>query len=78
MPRRDKFHEACKQALIKDGWTITQDPLMIEWGKKDLYVDLGVERLLAAEKGTEKIALKILAFEPSTAEVKQWIHTELS
>ena len=27
MPARDKFHDTVKHALIKDGWTITHDPL---------------------------------------------------
>jgi hypothetical protein len=29
MPAKDKYHEAVKTALIKDGWTITDDPLHI-------------------------------------------------
>ena len=29
---------------------ITHDPLRLSWGGKDLYVNLGAERLLAAEK----------------------------
>jgi hypothetical protein len=27
---KDLFHQAVKQALIKDGWTITSDPLRNE------------------------------------------------
>ena len=27
MPQKDVFHEVVKIALIKDGWTITHDPL---------------------------------------------------
>jgi hypothetical protein len=30
MPAKDKFHEIVKAALIKDGWTITDDPLFIK------------------------------------------------
>ena len=26
---KDIFHEAVKKALIKDGWTITDDPLRL-------------------------------------------------
>jgi len=51
-----------KHALIKEGWTITHDPLFIEYGREDMYVDLGAERLLAAERGTEKIAVEIKSF----------------
>ncbi|MEH2248938.1 element excision factor XisH family protein [Nostoc sp.] len=51
-----------KNALIKDGWTITDDPFHLKWGKKDLYVDLAAEKLLIAEKGTQKIAVEIKTF----------------
>jgi hypothetical protein len=73
VPRRDQLHDACKQALIKDGWTITDDPLVLEWGSKDLFVDLGAERLLAAEKGTAKIAVEIKGFggRSDTADLEQ-------
>lgn len=62
MPARDTYHEAVKAALIKDGWTITHDPLRLPWGGKDMYVDLGAERLLAAEKEQQKIAVEIKSF----------------
>ena len=29
MPAHDVFHAAVKQGLIKEGWTITDDPLVI-------------------------------------------------
>ena len=51
MPARDRLHNAVKNALIRDGWTITHDPLRLTSGRRNLYVDLGAERLLAAEKG---------------------------
>jgi hypothetical protein len=41
MPVRDRYHDTVKNALIKDGWTITDDPLHVKWGKKDLYVGNG-------------------------------------
>ena len=62
MSRRDFIHEAVKSALIKSGWTITNDPLLLEFGEEDMYIDLGAERLLAAERGTEKIAVEIKSF----------------
>jgi hypothetical protein len=62
MPARDRYHDAVKNALVKDGWTITDDPLHLVWGKKDLYADLGAERLLGAAKGTLKIAVEIKSF----------------
>ncbi len=62
MPRKDAIHDAVKHALIKDGWVITNDPLFLEFGNEDMYVDLGAERLLAAERENEKIAVEIKSF----------------
>ncbi len=62
MPARDKYHDCVCNALIKDGWTITNDPYTLKWGTKDLFVDLGAERVLAAEKGSKKIAVEIKSF----------------
>ncbi|MGZ3382218.1 MAG: element excision factor XisH family protein, partial [Isosphaeraceae bacterium] len=33
MPARDRYHDQVKNALIRDGWTITHDPLHVRWGK---------------------------------------------
>jgi hypothetical protein len=41
MPARDIYHEIVKRALIKDGWTITDDPLTLKFGETELYVDQG-------------------------------------
>jgi XisH protein len=62
MPAKDIYHNTVKNALIKDGWQITHDPLLIRLTKKKLYVDLGAERLIAAEKNTEKIAIEVKSF----------------
>jgi len=62
MPARDIYHDNVKQALSKDGWTITDDPLHLKWGAKDMYVDLGVEKLIAAEKAGRKIGVEVKSF----------------
>jgi hypothetical protein len=62
MPAKNIYHNAVKNALVKDGWTITHDPLRLTWGGKDMYVDLGAERLLAAEKAGRQIAVEIKSF----------------
>jgi hypothetical protein len=62
MPAKDIYHDTVKRALIKDGWTITHDPLRLQWGTKDMYVDLGAERLVAAEKAGRKIAVEVKSF----------------
>ena len=58
MPAKDIYHDTVKKALIKDGWTITHDPLRLRWGTDLLYVDLGAERLLTATKKMKKLPLK--------------------
>ena len=62
MPARDLFHEACRHSLEKDGWTITHDPYQLTLDDQDMSVDLGAERILAATKGTELIAVEIKSF----------------
>ncbi len=62
MPARDFYHDAVRNALIKDGWTITDDPYPLKLGQKDLFIDLGAEKILAAEKGSDKIAVEIKSF----------------
>lgn len=43
MPARDRYHDEVRRALIADGWQVTDDPLRLRWGKRDLFVDLGAE-----------------------------------
>lgn len=63
MAARDKFHTAVKQALIKEQWSITHDPLNLKFGEYDqVQIDLGAEKVLAAEKDGEKIAVEIKSF----------------
>jgi hypothetical protein len=62
MPARDGYHDQVRQALQRDGWTITHDPLRLKVRRRKLYVDLGAERVLAAEKGVRKIAIEIKMF----------------
>jgi len=62
MPARDYFHETVKRTLIKEGWTITHDPYHLQWGGKEMYVDLGAEQLLAAERTNERIAVEVKSF----------------
>ncbi len=62
MPARDRDHEAVRDGLIADGWVITGDPLHLRYAGDDLYVDLAAERLIAADKGTRRIAVEIKSF----------------
>jgi hypothetical protein len=62
MPAKDIFHDCVKNALRNDGWTITADPLRVPWRGKNLYIDLGAEKLVTAEKEGRKIAVEIKSF----------------
>jgi hypothetical protein len=63
VPAKNIYHDAVVHALTTDGWTVTHDPLTISYGGKDLFVDLGAERLtIAAEKSGERIAVEVQSF----------------
>ena len=62
MSAKDIYHNTVKRALQKDGWTITHDPFPLQIGRKRLSADLGAERLINAEKGTEKIIVEVKSF----------------
>lgn len=62
MPARDIFHNQVKTALIKEHWTITHDPLMVQFGVTDVFIDIGAEKLIAAEKEGLYIAVEIKSF----------------
>ncbi len=62
MAAKDIFHDAVRKGLEKEGWVITHDPLRIRAGRVDMQIDLGAERIIAAEKGEEKIAVEIKSF----------------
>lgn len=62
MPKRDRYHFHLKEALEKDGWNITHDPLDLTSGEVELFADLGAARVLGAERNDEKIAVEIKSF----------------
>jgi hypothetical protein len=61
MSAKDFYHETVRDALGKDGWTITHDPLEFRMGVI-VRIDLAAEQLLTAEKGKEKIAVEVKSF----------------
>jgi len=62
MSAKDLYHEPFVHALRKDGWTITHDPLTIPFDGTDLFVDIGAERMIGAERDGERIAVEIKSF----------------
>jgi hypothetical protein len=58
MPRKDQIHHAVRNALIKDGWTITDDPYRIEYEEADVYADLRIEK-----QGPNETTRRVLVIE---------------
>lgn len=62
MPARDLIHEVVKKALEKEGWYVTDDPLIIFIKEDNVAIDLAAEKLLVAERGLQKIAIEVKSF----------------
>lgn len=59
---KDFYHETVRNALEKNGWKITHDPFIIEFEGLRVFADLGAEKVFAAERNNEKIAVEIKVF----------------
>ena len=59
---KDRFHNVVRKALEKEGWTITADYYEINVGDFKFQVDLAAEKLLAAEREGQKIAVEVKSF----------------
>ncbi|GAX38071.1 fdxN element excision controlling factor protein [Nodularia sp. NIES-3585] len=63
MSAKDIFHNTVKVALEKDGWQITHDPLSFQLSEQiRIRIDLGAQKLIAAEKDQQKIAVEVKSF----------------
>ena len=62
MPTKDIIHDAVKEALIKDGWKVTDDPFYFRIAESSFYIDLGAEKLILAENEKERIAVEVKSF----------------
>ncbi len=62
MSAKDIYHDVVRQALTDEGWDITADPLRIQFLGVELRIDLGAERVIAADRNGEKIAVEIKSF----------------
>lgn len=62
MLAKDIYHDAVKNALIKDGWIITADPYKIKYKDAELFADLSAEKPIAAEQSGRKIVVEIKSF----------------
>ena len=64
MPQRDTLHDAVRQAISKDGWRITEDPYVISYGERFLFVDIGAVEtgFVGAEREGNRIVIEIKPF----------------
>lgn len=62
MSAKDIYHELVKRLLIRDGWTITHDPLDVNYKKVRFHIDLGAEQLFGAQRENVKIAVEVKSF----------------
>jgi hypothetical protein len=72
MPKKDKIHEIVKKAVLKSGWEVTDDPYVISYGERFLFIDLGIEetenikryssKIIGAKQGVKTIAIEIKEF----------------
>ena len=63
MSAKDIFHNTVRAALQKDGWKITHDPLFLQPSQRaKIKIDLGAQKLLAAERDAQKIAVEVKSF----------------
>ncbi len=59
---KDLYHNQVKRALEKDGWEITHDPYELRTGGVEMYIDIGSEQIIGADKGNDKIAVEVKSF----------------
>lgn len=62
MPAEDLYHPAVRTALEKEQWTITAEHLSVRFLGIQLWIDLAADRVIAAERGQEKIAVEVKSF----------------
>jgi hypothetical protein len=76
MPQRDAIHNIIRQALVKEGWEITDDPYVISYGERFLFIDLAARldvlngiagRFIGARRGSSRIAVEIKEFRGNSA-----------
>lgn len=77
MPPRDSIHNIVKQAMIKDSWEITDDPYVISYGERFLFVDLAATessninpiqgQFIGAQQRNSRIAVEVKDFRGKSA-----------
>ncbi len=62
MSKQDAYHSQVRNALEKDGWKVTHDPLTIRLEDVKFYVDLAAEKTIKTSGETRKAAIEIKVF----------------
>ncbi|HYX16694.1 MAG TPA: element excision factor XisH family protein [Nostoc sp.] len=55
VPAKDIYHNAVKNALIKDGWTITAHSYPIKYAEVKLFADMTGEKTLAVSRQKQQL-----------------------
>lgn len=67
MPAQDAIHNAVKNALVKDGWTITAEPFTIRCEGLKVFADLAAKRTSPARQEEWRIVVEIKSFSSPSA-----------
>lgn len=60
---KDAIHDAVKNALIKDGWTIIREHFQLSYGELEGYVDIAAERQpIVATRDNNRIVVEVKTF----------------
>ena len=63
MSAKDIVHEIVREALEKDGWFITHDPLFLRVSENiGMFLDLAANKVIIANRETLKIAVEVKSF----------------
>jgi XisH protein len=62
MPAKDTIHDPVKRSLQTAGWQVTDDPYVISYGERFLFIDLGAQgHFIGAARDNQRIAVEIKA-----------------
>jgi len=53
MPAKDRYHDAVVRALVKNGWTITTEPMLVRFVERRLWIDI------QAAKASEQLVIVV-------------------
>lgn len=68
MSAKDFYHSIVLRALAADGWIISHDPFTINYGGREVFVDIGAEQTtIGASKSGIKLAIEVKSFLSTSA-----------